>query len=440
MPERTAASPAKPHSHVFLDIHHRQSEQKTWSVITLCTLMMIIEIAGGLLFGSLALVADGLHMATHAAAMLIAALAYTFARRHVADNRFAFGTGKFGDLAAFTSAIILAMIAALIGWQALERFISPVPIAFGEALPLAVAGLFVNLISAWLLRDVPGHHHGEQHRHAVHHGHGHAHGAGQRSHDSGGHSHHDAVFEWASPVGSVSLSIFEENQPPRFRLRFLSPSRDPGAAIEALELTRPDGRSESYHFRDCGPYWESLEDIPEPHAFKARVRIAGATHEVRFEEAAEEGLQDALSEGKVGRDYGIRSAYLHVIADALVSVLAIAGLGSAWIFHWLWMDPLAGMVGALVIANWSYSLMRDAGAVLLDVVPDVGLEARIRDVLEEDGDRVADLHLWRLGPGHLGVILSVAPRDVRPLTFYRERLRRFSMLSHVTIEILEPAP
>jgi len=151
-------------------------------------------------------------------------------------------------------------------------------------------------------------------------------------------------------------------------------------------------------------------------------------------------LQDARSERKVGRDYGIRSAYLHVIADALVSVLAIAGLGSAWIFHWPWMDPLAGMIGALVIANWSYSLMRDAGAVLLDVVPDVGLQARIRDVLEEGGDRVADLHLWRLGPGHLGVILSVAPREFRPLNFYRERLRRFSMLSHVTIEVLEPTP
>ena len=154
----TAPAAADGHSHVFLGTGHEQNERKTWAVIVLCTVMMVIEIAGGSLYGSLALVADGLHMSTHAGAMLIAALAYTYARRHAHDNRFVFGTGKLGDLAGFSSAIILAMIALLIGYEAVLRFLSPVPIRFAEAIPIAAVGLAVNIVSAWLLSG--DHHHG----------------------------------------------------------------------------------------------------------------------------------------------------------------------------------------------------------------------------------------------------------------------------------------
>src|SRR5579863_9119564 len=153
------------HQHVFLGRHHARNERKTWLVIGLTASMMVAEITGGTLFGSMALIADGLHMSTHAAALLIAALAYTYARRHAGDARFVFGTGKFGDLAGFSSAIVLAMIALLIGYEAVSRFLSPVPIHFAEAIPIAVVGLFVNIASAWLLNG--GGHHG--------HGHGHAH-------------------------------------------------------------------------------------------------------------------------------------------------------------------------------------------------------------------------------------------------------------------------
>src|ERR1700732_2024452 len=155
------------HSHVFLGTGHEQNERKTWAVIVLCSLMMIVEIVGGSLYGSLALVADGLHMSTHAGAMLIAALAYTYARRHAHDARFVFGTGKLGDLAGFSSAIVLAMIAVLIGYEAVARFLAPVPIHFTEAIPIAVVGLIVNLVSACLLSD----------RDHLGHGHGHDHGA-----------------------------------------------------------------------------------------------------------------------------------------------------------------------------------------------------------------------------------------------------------------------
>src|SRR5882724_2390683 len=154
-------SDAQTHSHVFLGEGHEANERKTWAVIILCGVMMLVEIVGGSLFGSLALIADGLHMSTHAGAMLIAALAYTYARRHATDNRFVFGTGKLGDLSGFTSAIVLALVALLIGYEAVVRFFAPVTIAFREAIPIAIAGLAVNVASAWLLAG--GEHHGHRH-------------------------------------------------------------------------------------------------------------------------------------------------------------------------------------------------------------------------------------------------------------------------------------
>src|SRR5580658_9581573 len=191
------------HDHIFLGAGHEKNERKTWAVIALCSAMMLIEIVGGSMFGSLALIADGLHMSTHAGAMLIAALAYTYARRHATDTRFVFGTGKLGDLAGFSSAIVLAMVALLIGYEAVSRFLSPVPIHFREAIPIAVVGLFVNIVSAWLLSG--GDHHGHGH------GHGHAH---NNTHDAG-HDHEGEVQRLITASGSADLSIFEDGIPPR---------------------------------------------------------------------------------------------------------------------------------------------------------------------------------------------------------------------------------
>jgi cation diffusion facilitator family transporter len=290
--------------HVFLGNRHAHNERRTWLVVWLCVLMMAAEIGGGTLFGSLALISDGLHMATHVGALLLVALAYRFARRHARDRRFVFGTGKFGDLAAFASAIVLGMIALLIAYEALARLFAPVPIRFAEALPIALAGLAVNVLSALLLRDGPAHQ-------------GHAHG----------HAHAE-------------------------------------------------------------------------------------------------------------RDNNIRSAYVHVLADAAVSVLVIIGLLLVRAFGWLWMDPLVGIVGALVIGNWSYGLARDAGGNLLDLNTDHETAERVRAAIEGDGDRLADLHLWRLGPGHMGALLSVSTEQARDCEFFRQRLRDFPQLSHVTVEVL----
>src|SRR5579863_4258649 len=189
MNEHGPAFQMSPHSHVFLGPDHERAERRTWAVIILCTVMMVAEIVGGVLFGSLALIADGLHMSTHAGALLLAALAYTFARKYAEDSSFTFGTGKFGDLAGYSSAIVLAMIALLIGYEAVSRFLDPVPIAFNEAIPIAALGLLVNIASAWLLAG--GHHHDHGHGHGHSHGHDHSHGQAHDHDHPHDHEHDD---------------------------------------------------------------------------------------------------------------------------------------------------------------------------------------------------------------------------------------------------------
>jgi cation diffusion facilitator family transporter len=402
------------HSHVFLAEGHEKSERKTWAVIWLCGAMMIAEIVGGLLFGSIALVADGMHMSTHAGALLLAALAYTYARNHADDPNFSFGTGKLGDLAGFTSAIILAMIAILIGYEAFSRLFDPVPIRFSEAIPIACLGLAVNVASAWLL-SAGGHHQD--------HGHGHSHG-----HDHGQADDHDERREITTQTAVVVLEIFEEGVPPRFRLESQT---GPALAAEAVtvETVRADGTRQSFAMEDRGGYLESSEEIPEPHAFSATVRSDDRSYPVTFEEHEH-------AHGAATRDNNMRAAVIHVVADAAVSVLVIIGLLLARAFGWLWMDPLAGIVGACVIASWSYGLVRDTAAILLDMNPDQAMAAKLRQTVEADGDRVADLHLWRLGPGHLGAIVSIVTAKERAAEYYRSLLSRFPSLSHLTVEVL----
>jgi cation diffusion facilitator family transporter len=400
------------HSHVFLGEGHGSAEKRTWAVIWLCGAMMALEIVGGLLFGSIALVADGLHMSTHAGALLLAALAYSYSRRHATDERFTFGTGKLGDLAGFTSAIVLAMIAILIGYESVARLFAPVEINFGEAIPIACLGLAVNVGSVWLLGGGQGH------------GHGHSHGHGHVGH---AHDNHDEGHRIEADGGTLVLSVFEDGVPPIFRLRSEGTSVL-SASIVTVETIRPGGVRQMFAMADRGGYLESTDDIPEPHTFTARLHIAGTTYLVAFEEH-EHG------DGTAHRDNNMRAAIVHVVADAAVSVLVIVGLVMARAFGWLWMDPLAGIVGACVIASWAYGLVCDTGAILLDMNPDRKMSGRLRDTIEQDGDRLTDLHLWRLGPGHFGAIVSVATARKRGTAYYRERLEGFRTLSHLTIEV-----
>jgi cation diffusion facilitator family transporter len=402
------------HQHRFLGAGHEGNESRVWAVIWLCGAMMVAEIAGGLLFGSIALVADGMHMSTHAGALLLAALAYRYARRHANDPRFSFGTGKLGDLAGFTSAIILAMIALLIGYEAVSRLLAPVAIHFSEAIPIAVVGLAVNVASAWLL----GGGHGHDHEHGHGHGHGHGHD------DAHGHDERHVL---RLPSGVVALEVFEDGVPPRFRLRAES-GQALAAASCAVETVRPDGTRQRFAFVACDGYLESVEEIPEPHAFVATVWAGGGKQDVTFTEHEH-------AHGGAARDNNMRAAIVHVIADATVSVLVIIGLVLARAFGWVWMDPLVGIVGACVIASWSLGLIRDTGAVLLDMTPDRNMATRLREAIEAEGDELTDLHLWRLGPGHLGAIVAIATSEGRGSDYYRARLTRFRSLSHLTIEV-----
>jgi cation diffusion facilitator family transporter len=397
------------HNHVFLGVGHEKNERRTWMVIALCSVMMVVEIIGGLLFGSIALVADGLHMSTHASALLLAALAYSYARRHADDVRFTFGTGKLGDLAGFSSAIVLAMIALLIGYEALTRFIWPVPISFNEAIPIAVLGLLVNVASVLLLSG-GGHHH-------------------DHGHSRAGHDHdHDEAHELQTHAGPLTLEIFEDGVPPRFRLSFS------GRALPAdditIETVRPDGARQVFPMTKRAGYLEALGEIPEPHAFTARVLFgrSGENYTVEFAEHEH-------AHGAAQRDNNMRAAIVHVLADAAVSVLVIVGLLFGRFLGWTWMDPVAGLCGAVVIAAWSYGLVRDTGAVLLDMNPDRRMAERMRATIENDGDQLTDLHLWRLGPGHLGAIVSVATQRQRRPEYYQSLLSRFSSLSHVTVQV-----
>ncbi len=336
-----------------------------------------------------------------------------------------FGTGKLGDLAGFTSAIVLAMIALLIAYEAVARLLAPVPIHFDEAIPIAVAGLLVNIASVWLLS---GDHHGHSHGH----GHGHHHGHGHGDHDDHAHDHEEEAHRIFDQQGAFVVSVFEEGVPPVFRV---APATHETKLVDASAVSvttiRPDGTRQMFAMQSRDGYLESTEAIPEPHEFKAIVRVNGREHELAFEEHGH-GASAAAA-----RDHNIRSAYIHVIADAAVSVLTIVGLLLARAFGWVWMDPLAGIIGAMVIANWSYGLMRDTGGILLDMNSDRRLTDTVRGAIEGTGDRVGDLHVWRLGPGHMSAVVSVTTTDPdRDARFYHGVLQRFRNLSHVTVEVV----
>ncbi|MGO4174128.1 CDF family Co(II)/Ni(II) efflux transporter DmeF [Bosea sp. TAF32] len=311
------------HEHIFLGSAHDRHERRTWLVVGLTAVMMVAEIVAGTVFGSMALVADGWHMSTHAAALGIAAFAYRFARQHAHDRRFSFGTGKLGDLAAFASALLLMFIALAVAWESALRLYTPIAIDFTQATAVAVLGLLVNLVSAWLLSDGHDHHHGHNDGGSGHHG---------RGHDDHQHGHHHA-------------------------------------------------------------------------------------------------------HGGHGGDTNLRAAYMHVLADAFTSILAITALLGGRFYGWVWLDPVMGIVGACVIAHWSIGLLRSSGGVLLDTVPDEELAKRIGERIAAEGAEVADLHLWQVGPGHRSAIVSVVTGQPKPPAAYKALLADLPTLSHVTVEV-----
>jgi len=298
--------------HSFLAAQHGRNARRTKLVLALTVVMMAAEIAAGSLFGSMALLADGWHMGSHAAALGIAAFAYAYAHRHAENSVYTFGTGKVGDLAGFSSALLLLVIAALMAVESAQRLIAPVDIAFDDALIVAVIGLLVNLISAWLLKED--------------HGHTHDHGRDQ-GHDNDHHRHH-------------------------------------------------------HH------------------------------------------------------DHNLRAAYVHVLTDALTSVLAIVALAAGLLWGWMWLDPVMGIVGAAIILHWAWGLMKTTGSILLDAAPSGEVTDSVRKAIEAEADnRIADLHVWRVGPGHLAAVVTVVTHHARTPAHYKTLLAGIPCLSHVTVEV-----
>ena len=335
------------HSHVF-DSGNRRGEARTRVVLAVTLITMLAEIAGGWWTGSMALLADGWHMGTHALALGVAAAAYALARRYARDGRYAFGTWKIEVLGGFASALVLAMVAAGIALESALRLWRAEPIEAVTALWVAVIGLAVNLVSAWLLHGADD---GHDHSHGRSHAEAHAHGP----------SHSDT-----HPA--------------------------------------PAGGHEHAHHDD--------HDHAPGHGHRASAAADG------------------------GHDLNLRAAYVHVLADALTSVLAIAALSGALWLGWWWLDPLVGVLGAVVIGVWSIGLLRQTAAVLLDREMDHPLTAQIRTAIESDGDaRVADLHLWRVGRQHYAVIASIVADAPLAPADYRARLAGYTALAHLSLEV-----
>lgn len=283
----------------YLGADHSRNERRTWIVAAVCAVSLVAQLAGGRLFHSMALTASGLHMAAHVAVLVTAAGAYWLARRLAGDARFAFGAGKVGYLAGFANAVVLAVTAATIGIESVERLFRPEAVDYGSAIPLAAAGLVVTLVCVWLLRPTPA--------------------------TGGGHDH--------------------------------------------------DG------------------------------------------------------------DLNLSAAHLHLSADAIISVLTIMGLVAGQRLGWRFADPLMGLAGAVLVAQFAYSLVRRTGAALLDVNPSPALAEEIRRRLQTGATSVVDLHVWRLGPGHHAAIAVVADEVPAPVETYRARLDGLAGLSHLTVEV-----
>lgn len=293
------------HSHDF-SVKNEKGEQRTQYVLILTAITMVVEIIAGSVYGSMALLADGWHMGTHVAAFMIAIFAYRYARKHANNPAYAFGTGKVNVLGGFASAIALAVVALVMLVESLQRIVDPQTIHFNEAIIVASIGLFINVVSAFLLKD--------DHSHTHHHDHGH-------------HHHHD---------------------------------------------------------------------------------------------------------------HNLRAAYLHVLADAMTSLLAIVALVSGKYLGWNWLDPIMGIVGAIIITRWSYGLLKQTSPILLDASIEKEYQQAIKETIEKDSDnRVSDIHVWKIGANHYAAIIALVTHYPNSMEHYKRLLKEFNKLSHITIEVNE---
>ncbi|MCU8092696.1 cation diffusion facilitator family transporter [Shewanella sp. SM20] len=349
------------HSHEFSS-QNRDGEKNTRYVLYLTVITMVAEIAAGTIYGSMALLADGWHMGTHAAAFMITLFAYSYARKHANDPAFAFGTGKVSVLGGYTSAIALGLVALVMLIESGMRLISPEQIHFNEAIFVAVIGLSVNVLSVFLLKDHHTHDHG--------HGHSHAHDHQDDHKDEYAHAHHNCQA----------------------------------------------------HTHDSHAHDESHHD----HSH--------CQHEQDHQHAAEHEHKSQKAHG--GHDHNLRAAYFHVLADALTSVLAIAALLFGKYMGLTWLDPIMGIVGAVIISRWSWGLIQQTSPILLDGGVKASLQRKVVETLEAVPDhQVADLHLWRVSADHHAIMVSIVSHSPKDVSYFNQLLSQFPELAHITIEL-----
>ncbi|MGP1831785.1 cation diffusion facilitator family transporter [Shewanella frigidimarina] len=365
------------HQHNFTSVNE-QNVKRTWYVLVITVITMAVEVIAGTIYGSMALLADGWHMGTHAAAFCITLFTYSYAKKHANSDKFSFGVGKVGVLGGYTSAIALAIVAIIMLVESLHRLWSPIEIQFNQSILVAIIGLVVNIASMFIL----GHeHHGHDHGDHKHHSHKHD------DHERHSHEHDD----------------------------------------HKLHSHEHDDHERHSHEHNDHKHHSHEHDDHKLHSHE---------HDDHKHHSHEHDDHKHHShEHHSGNDHNLKAAYFHVLADALTSVLAICALLVGKFLGWYWLDPIMGIVGAVVITKWALGLMKQTSPILLDENIDEDYQLDIVNTIDDEQTKVTDIHIWRISADHYSASIAICTTTDASVESFKHSLNKFDKLSHLTIEV-----
>ncbi|MGI2107152.1 CDF family Co(II)/Ni(II) efflux transporter DmeF [Shewanella frigidimarina] len=365
------------HQHNFTSVNE-QNVKRTWYVLVITVITMAVEVIAGTIYGSMALLADGWHMGTHAAAFCITLFTYSYAKKHANSDKFSFGVGKVGVLGGYTSAIALAIVAIIMLVESLHRLWSPIEIQFNQSILVAIIGLVVNIASMFILgHEHHGHDHGDHkhhsHKHDDHKHHSHEHDDHKlHNHEHDDHEHHSHEHD-----------------------------------DHERHSHEHDGHKHHSHEHDDHKLHSHEHDDHKHHSH----------------------------EHHSGNDHNLKAAYFHVLADALTSVLAICALLVGKFLGWYWLDPIMGIVGAVVITKWALGLMKQTSPILLDENIDEDYQLDIVNTIDDEQTKVTDIHIWRISADHYSASIAICTTTDASVESFKHSLNKFDKLSHLTIEV-----